>query len=227
MKTCSKCHIDKPLDEFHKCSRNKDGKDTICIICVNTSKQVRYNEKKENYNAYKRKYHNDHKEIQKKSSHKWYEENKEEILTGWKVLRDKNPKIHRKQNTKYYNKNKQKVMFRNNANTKKRLQNDSMFRITKNLRGRINTVLKGQTKSAKTLKLLGCSLLIFKEYLKKQFRDGMTWKNYGNVWHIDHVKPCSKFNLLLAEEQQKCFHYTNLQPLLAIENLQKYNKIIC
>lgn len=227
MKTCNKCHIEKPLDEFHKCGRNKDSKDSMCIECVNAGKRARYDKKKESYSAYKRKYYDDHKENHKAYCHKWYEENKEEILAGWKALRDKNPEIHRKQNSKYYRENKQKVMSRNNANTKKHLQNDPMFRITKNLRGRINTVLNGQAKSAKTLELLGCSLPEFKEHLEKQFNNSMTWENYGGVWHVDHMKPCSKFNLLLADEQQKCFHYTNLQPLLAIENLQKYNKIIC
>lgn len=226
-KICSKCYVKKSLDEFHKCSRNKDGKDSMCIECVNAGKRIRYGEKKDEYNTYKRKYYDDHKENHKAYSHKWYEENKEEILAGWKAFRDKNPEIHRKHNAKYYHENKQKVMSRNNRNTKKRLQSDPMFRITKNLRGRINTVLNGQTKSAGTLELLGCTLETFKEHLEKQFRDNMTWENYGNIWHVDHKKPCSKFNLLLPEEQQRCFHYTNLQPLLAIENLRKYNKIIC
>ena len=112
MKTCSRCHIEKPLDDFHKCSRNKDGKDSMCIECVNADKRARYDEKKESYNAYKRKYYDDHKENHKGYHQKWYEENKEEILAGWKALRDKNPEIHRKQNSKYYHENKQKVMSR-------------------------------------------------------------------------------------------------------------------
>ena len=48
----------------------------------------------------------------------------------------------------------------------------------------------------------------------------MTWKNYGE-WHIDHIKPCSKFNLTDEEEQKKCFNYKNLQPLWASENTSK------
>ena len=53
----------------------------------------------------------------------------------------------------------------------------------------------------------------------------MSWKNHGlNGWHIDHIKPVSKYNLLDPEEQKKCFHYTNLQPLWAIENIRKSNK---
>jgi len=61
--------------------------------------------------------------------------------------------------------------------------------------------------------------------LETKFLEGMDWDNYGIYgWHIDHIKPCSLFNLENIEEQKKCFHYTNLQPLWAIDNLKKGNK---
>jgi len=47
--------------------------------------------------------------------------------------------------------------------------------------------------------------------------------NWGNI-HIDHIKPVSIFNLDDAEEFLKCANYTNLQPLLANDNLEKHNK---
>ena len=46
----------------------------------------------------------------------------------------------------------------------------------------------------------------------------------GKEIHIDHIKPCAKFDLTKKEEQEKCFHYTNLQPLWAIDNMMKSNK---
>ena len=53
----------------------------------------------------------------------------------------------------------------------------------------------------------------------------MTWNNHGLYgWHIDHIKPVSKFNLLDLEEQRRAFHYTNLQPLWALDNIRKSNK---
>jgi hypothetical protein len=46
------------------------------------------------------------------------------------------------------------------------------------------------------------------------------------AWHVDHIIPCSSFDLTDSEQQKKCFHYTNLQPLWAIDNLKKSNKIL-
>jgi len=48
----------------------------------------------------------------------------------------------------------------------------------------------------------------------------MTWDNYGK-WHVDHIIPISSFNLTLETEVEKCFHFTNLQPLWAKDNLKK------
>ena len=54
----------------------------------------------------------------------------------------------------------------------------------------------------------------------------MTWENHGRYgWHIDHIMPCSSFDLTDPEQQKKCFHYTNLQPLWAHENMSKGAKI--
>ncbi len=52
----------------------------------------------------------------------------------------------------------------------------------------------------------------------------MTWENYGPVWHVDHIRPCAKFDLTDHDQQRACFHWTNLQPLFAKDNLQKNAK---
>ena len=65
--------------------------------------------------------------------------------------------------------------------------------------------------------------------MESQFTLGMNWDNYGRgkgKWNIDHIIPCDSFNLLDEEEQKKCFHYTNLQPLWFEDNLYKANKIL-
>ena len=54
----------------------------------------------------------------------------------------------------------------------------------------------------------------------------MTWQNHTVTgWHIDHIMPCSNFDLSKPEQQKECFHYTNLQPLWYDENIRKSNKV--
>lgn len=112
-----------------------------------------------------------------------------------------------------------------NPNYKKdKWKSDINFRIKENLRGRFYKAVKSNSKSKSVTKLVGCTIQELRDHLSKLFLVDMTWDNYGK-WHIDHKKPCSKFDLSKPEEQQKCFHYSNLQPLWAIDNLIKSNKI--
>jgi len=67
---------------------------------------------------------------------------------------------------------------------------------------------------------VGCDLNYFIRHLESQFDDEMSWGNYG-LWHIDHIQPCSSFDLSKEEEQKECFNYNNLQPLWAFDNLSK------
>lgn len=41
----------------------------------------------------------------------------------------------------------------------------------------------------------------------------------------DHVRPLSSFNLENDDDIKKACHYTNLQPLWAVDNIKKGNKI--
>jgi len=98
------------------------------------------------------------------------------------------------------------------------------FKILTNLRTRINQALNRNSKKGYTLELLGCSIKQLKEHLQKQFKKGMTWKNWGirkGNWHIDHIRPCRSFNLQKKSEQKKCFNWQNLQPLWLEENHKK------
>ena len=117
------------------------------------------------------------------------------------------------------------VKKQNAARRKKRYHSDPQYRIKCNLRRRLNHALKGKIKSASTMKLLGCSYTYAKDHLEKQFQPGMTWENHG-TWHIDHMMPCASFDLSDPEQQRRCFHYTNLQPLWGTENSSKSDTIL-
>jgi hypothetical protein len=91
---------------------------------------------------------------------------------------------------------------------------------------RILLAVKGSSKSKSTLELLGCNLDQLKQYIETLFKPGMTWGNHSKFgWHLDHIIPCSSFDLTDVEQQKKCFHYTNLQPLWAKDNIKKGSKL--
>jgi hypothetical protein len=92
--------------------------------------------------------------------------------------------------------------------------------IVTRLRHRIISAIKSKhsKKSGPTKQLVGCDYPFLINYLESKFTIGMTWENYGE-WHIDHIKPCYEFDLMIPEEQMKCFHYTNLRPLWATSNV--------
>jgi hypothetical protein len=114
---------------------------------------------------------------------------------------------------------------------KKKKIEDPAFLLGLNCRTMVYNRLKRykSKKYARTFDLIGCSPQELKQYLESKFYpdkntgECMTWDNYGMYgWHIDHIKPVSRFTDLASPEQQKeCFNYRNLQPLWWWENLSK------
>lgn len=105
----------------------------------------------------------------------------------------------------------------------KRSKYDIGFRLKNVLASRIRMALigKGIRKATKTIELVGCSIDYLKNHLESKFDSNMSWDNYGSYWHIDHIRPCASFDLSDLEQQKICFHYSNLQPLEAKENIRK------
>jgi hypothetical protein len=101
-----------------------------------------------------------------------------------------------------------------------------VVRLIKNLRRRVHHVISSDRKSGHTLELLGCSTDQFLGHLEIRFQEGMTWENYGPVWHMDHVRPCASFDLRDPKQQRECFGWRNYQPLFAKDNLSKGAKIV-
>ena len=162
---------------------------------------------------------------QKEYFKKYRLKNRDKILKRKKEYRLKNKEEILKKWKKYYLENKEKINIYKNKYQKKRKKTDPKYKILVTLRNRIFSALKNNqngmaSKSKNTKKLLGCTVDELWIHLEKQFKPGMTRKNHGK-WHIDHIIPCSSFDLTRPEEQVKCFHYTNLQPLWAIDNFIK------
>lgn len=121
-----------------------------------------------------------------------------------------------------YYKNKQRVFYYK----KQKYYSNVQYKILCLMRSRFTKILKNikqQHKYYRTEKLLGADINTVRQHLEKQFLPGMTWDNHGD-WHIDHIKPCALFDLTQKCQQLQCFHYTNLQPLWAMDNIKKGKK---
>ena len=121
----------------------------------------------------------------------------------------------------YTKNNLEKVRTRRNKWFKKKINEDILFRLSRNLRNRIHKIIKNS--NLKTDELIGVGLEEFKLYLESKFQKGMTWENYGD-WHIDHIIPLSSGKN--EHELYNLCHYTNLQPLWKLDNIKKSNKIL-
>lgn len=195
---------------------NYERKNIELKICAKCKQEKILNESK--------KYRKDHKK-EKAKTNKQYRLNNLDKIKKYKILnRDK----IKKQRKEYYEKNKEKELKRNNEYYKKRKKSDINYRILTNIRTRIAKILSCQRtgKTESTKELLGCDGDFLKEWIKSQFDKNMSWDNYGSYWHIDHILPCSKFDLSNSEEREICFHYTNMRPLEKEENNRKKAKIL-
>ena len=156
--------------------------------------------------AKQREYYQEHREKINTHKHNKYKENKEKI----------NAK-HRE-----YNKaNKEGIA----ARKRKRYRSDPAYAMSMRLRRRMASAVKAaglDKKCDSSSELLGISPQGLKEWLEAQFTEGMTWENRSD-WHVDHIVPCTAFDLLVEQNQRICFWYKNLQPMWAEENLQKSN----
>jgi hypothetical protein len=157
------------------------------------------------------------RERAKVNHHLWYEKNKTKIIQQSKANRElQKEEWTRKHNTwRVKNRAKIKIQCKN-----WRVKNPHVAK----LRGTVYNAFKRlqQNKPAHTEKLLGCSWQEAKEHFERLFKPGMTWQNHGQ-WHIDHIKPVSKFT---KEDMHLANHISNLQPLWALENLNKANRVV-
>jgi hypothetical protein len=112
------------------------------------------------------------------------------------------------------------------AERKYRYNTDIKFKLSIVLRTRLNAAIKNGQKAGSAIKDLGCSVDLLKSYIESKFLPNMTWDNWGkDGWHIDHIIPISNFDLTNREELLKACHYSNLQPLWALDNFMKSDKL--
>jgi len=156
----------------------------------------------------------------------WRQHNKKYKAKMVKIYRSTHIDEHNMHNRLWRKRHPKKNRLVQYNNYHKCKKNNPQFKLARNLRARVRQALQGKFKFDSTEKLIGCSFSECWKYLESQFRSGMTKDNYGNIWEIDHIIPCSSFNLINESEQRKCFCYNNLQPLFSEENRKKGSSIL-
>ena len=208
-KTCTKCGVDKALQEYNRHPLGKHGHVAHCKDCERERRKA-YRatpEAKARSNAYMKAY-------------RASPEGKARIAAHIKAYRaTPKAKANRKAYMKAYHATPKAKAYRK-AYTESRLKTDPQYAMVQRLRCRLNKALNGQIKTESTMALVGCSPEKLCAWLEMHFDEGMTWHN-RHLWHIDHIRPIASFD---NPADPACWHWSNLQPLWAEDNLTKSDK---
>jgi hypothetical protein len=230
-KVCSGCSLEKSLDSFTKNKRNKDGKESKCKDCCKKKNLENKEKKAETMTKWREKnpdYMKQYGQSEKSKEYRkqYYKEHRQEYKDRTKEWRAENPEREKETRAKYNEENKEKLNEYHRKWKENKRNTDVNYKLQSNLSRRIryelNTLLKGK-KTKRTTTYIGCSIDELKSFLSERLLNGMTWENYGSVWHIDHKIPCSSWDFSSEFESHCCWNYRNLQPMFASENQSKHD----
>lgn len=127
----------------------------------------------------------------------------------------------RRAEVRRWNKNNREKI---NAARRRSIQENPVIALASRLRRRTNRALgnRGWNKRLKNETMLGCDFATLMDHIESLFLPGMTWSNRCE-WHIDHKIPLASAKN--EDDLIQLFHYTNLQPLWAMDNHLKGVKI--
>jgi len=224
LKTCTKCGLSKPLNEFYKSKRGKNGRGSACKDCGAKYAKIYNAEHKEKRNIQSKEWRLNNLERAEATDRKWKKANPERVREGRKNYYENNKEPQKEYSRQWSKENpqKKKEMFsdwylKNREENIKRArewqaQNPEKSRLSKRadwkrryanpknrlsfcVSGAVRRSLNGKTKDGVHWEsLVGYSIMDLRKHLERQFQNGMTWDNYGSTWHLDHIIPVAVFN---------------------------------
>jgi len=236
-KICTKCERELPATTifFHKLERGEFGLKYQCKKCCS---------------VYAREYRENNFKHLQEYAHQKYQSNRQLILKQKKIYRQNNRKKLLERDKKYKQseagrkvteqwrqsekgrKSMRKINERYQQTEKgkevKKLASKKYYernRLSKSMSGGIRRSLRDDKINKHWEEFVPYTLGQLKEHLENLFQPNMSWNNYGE-WHIDHIKPISKFNIIShdCKDFKECWSLCNLQPLWRLDNLKKSNK---
>jgi 5-methylcytosine-specific restriction endonuclease McrA len=172
----------------------------ICYSCKNKNMSKDYSRNTNRIIQTNKKSYAKHKEKRIESSNNWVRNN-----------RARSNQIKANYRIKHYEKCSE--YSRNYMREKRK---DPFFKLCRNISKALWAWLNGLKSFRHWEEIVKYSAEDLIAHLEVKFRDGMTWKNYGPYWHVDHIKPLS-----LCTNLDEAWALSNLQPLLSQENLSK------
>lgn len=154
-------------------------------------------------------------DIEKARNQKWYSDNNEKA---------------KKQSKEWKENNKDKVKELNKNWCNKKYVENGDYKIRCILRARLRAVIKNNQKAGSAIDDLGCSIEEFKKHIESKFEPWMNWNNHGSydanrkTWQLDHINALANVDLTNRDEFLKVAHYSNMQPLLSLDNIKKGNR---
>ena len=132
------------------------------------------------------------------------EERKQKNRAYQSEWKKKHPDLHRAQNRRYFSRHPEKVLA---------------WKLVERMLSRSRCYRNNHS-----AEYIGCSHGFLRNHIESLFKPGMSWSNYGE-WHVDHIVPLSLFPLDLDPSLLfVASHWTNLQPLWAVDNIKKSNR---
>jgi len=221
MKKCSKCQIEKTLDNFGKDKSRGDGVETQCKLCKRARRNKAYRDNMKEEKIKQKEYYNNNTEKCKARSLTW--------------KRSLSPEIRKQKNSEAVNKYREKHGDRVRAYNRKRYHEKIWVRLSDNVRTGINACLKGKNKRHWE-DLVEYTLEDLIKHIESLFTDDMSWEYLGRLeksgkqrdkWiELDHIIPISHFNFDSFEHPdfKKCWSLDNLRPLWHSQNRSEGNR---
>jgi len=217
LKTCNRCKVTKSISDYNKNKKHPDGLYPLCKDCRKQYAAAN----KEKIKLQKQNHYINNKEEVRKKQTEYYVENAESIR--WHV--------------KQYSKdNPDKIRESKRIYIKSRKKKDPVFKIKQMVSCSIGNIFRHKkiSKDKGVWRHLPYTPEQLKEHLEKQFEPWMSWENHGildnnkRTWQIDHIIPQSMFVFKSVKDENflKCWSLNNLQPLEALANIKKGNKLI-
>lgn len=203
-KVCTCCGIEKSMTDFCKDKHRKDGRYPRCKVCT----KVYYTENKDKILAYYKGYRVENIETIKVDEKLRYEKNKDSRSVKAKIYRQEN---------------KEKI----SEQKKERYQSNPQCRLAITLRNRVWWSINGNYKSGSAVRDLGMPVAAFLVYLNLDCLDkyGELYTGNESKYHVDHIRPLASFDLTDRTQFLQAANWSNMQILLAFDNISKSDKL--